>query len=336
MNAAMPDGRLGLLTATPDLVAAGLMPALVERLAIDGLRPLAALPHVYSPAETFMMYNGKPTHPRSDRARIHSNWLAPRLFTGGVSLVIVLRADTAHKDGTQARLCAIKGSSRRGQASAAQLRSLSPSCDRSLSLVHCPDDDTSVMHELRLLFGSALARWINGPCALDRPLLPPEWLPALVPAAAAESAAGSMLAAWPVLLRRATCVLAADPLGGVDLALATDMAAALQDLGKALDAMGTAGGPEDLWCGLAALRPFATVLHRQSADAMAEAGADGTGYARAAARATLSRVVLAACEADAVDPVLSGLLARAFSAAGTPLSHWEEQRLHVIAAYHAA
>lgn len=335
MNASMPDTRLGLLTATPDLVAAGLLSALVERLAIDGLRPLAALPHVYSPAETFMLYDGKPTHPRSDRARIHSNWLTPRQFTGGVSLVMVLRADTADKDGTQARLCAIKGGSRRGQATAAQLRGLSPSCDRSLSLVHCPDDDTGVTHELRLLFGSALARWIDGPGALDRPLLPLEWLPALVPAAAAESAAGSVLAAWPTMLRRATCVLAADPLGGVDLPLATTMAAALQDLGKALDDIGTDGGPEDLWRGLAALRPLAAGLHRQSAAAMAEAG-DGTGYARAAARATLSRAVLAACEADAVNPVLSGLLARAFSAAGAPLSHWEEQRLHVTAAYHAA
>ena len=78
MNAPMSDARLGLLTATPDLVAAGLLPALVERLAIEGLRPLAALPHVYSPAETFMLYDGKSTHPRSDRARIQRARVRPR------------------------------------------------------------------------------------------------------------------------------------------------------------------------------------------------------------------------------------------------------------------
>jgi hypothetical protein len=122
MNAPMSDARLGLLTATPDLVAAGLLAALVERLAIEGLRPLAALPHVYSPAETFMLYGGKSTHPRSDCARIHSNWLAPRLFTGGVSLVMVLRADTSYKDGTQATLCAIKGGSRRNPPNLSEAR----------------------------------------------------------------------------------------------------------------------------------------------------------------------------------------------------------------------
>ena len=329
----MADLRLGLLTATPDLVAAGLLPSLVERLAANGLRPVAAMPRVYTSAETFMLYDGKPTHPRSDRSRLHSNWLAPRLFTGGVSLVLLLRSDAPRGD-AQMALCAIKGGSGYRQALEMQLRAISASCDRCLSLVHCPDDAVGVAHELRLLFGDSLADWTTSSAALNRPTLPIEWLPNLVPSQAEEIARTGVLEAWPELLRRGVCLLAADPLSGVDTELAASLGVGFDSSrAMATRAEGEAVAPT-LWRSLALLKPLLEQLHQQCVRAL-NVPVDPRGFARAAARATLSRILLAACSDRPVDPTLSASLVSALASVGSPPSYWEEQRLHVAAAYHA-
>lgn len=329
----MPNPRLGLITATPDLVSQGLVLALLDRLADHGLRPLSAIPHIFTAAETFMLYSGKSTHPRSERTQLHSGWLAPRLFMGGISLIILLRSDTEVTGGVQSYLCDIKGASRAGAATRNQLRGLSPSCDRNLSLVHCPDDEAGVVHELRLIFGKSFARWVDSLDPCDQNILSENWVTKLVPPSSSESGSAHPAASWTTALLRAVCLLVCDPACGVDTQLASSLIDALERLRVRVESAEGASASRILWTGLAALEEPATRLHATTVAAL-QSRSDVTGFARATARATLSRVIEASCAGECVDPVLSSLLVNALSALGSPPGYLEEQRLHVTTAYY--
>lgn len=333
----MNDSRIALLTATPDLVAGGLLPELAGRLEANGFHVAAALPIFFSDAQSFMLYAGKPTHVRTERGSLHASWLSPRLFTGGVSVVLILRAETGMgvTIDAQERLCALKGGSRWGEARADQLRGLAPSCDRSLSLVHSPDDFCGVLHELRLLFGGDLANWVQSAEALEWPLVPRPWVALLAPAEPAASFSTRSLHAWPWVIQRAMAIVAADPLSGVGVSVAAE-AFELTDVisERIASAPSLHDAEQAVWGSLTELLGVLVEFHRHGM-AHLNGAQDPISFARAAARATLTRALMAVCEMRPIDPRASLLLSEAFSRIGSPLSHWEAQRLHLGAAYHA-
>jgi len=331
----MNDSRIALLTATPDLVAGGLLPELASRLAANGFQVAAALPFVFSDAQSFMLYAGKVTHIRSEQGKLHASWLSPRLFSGGVSVVLILRVDTeAEGLHAQQRLCLLKGGSRWGEAGADQLRGISPGCDRSLSFVHSPDDFCGVLHELQLLFGRDLADWAQSAEALGRTAVPSTWLPLLAPAAPTTILSTRSLLAWPWAVQRALAIIAADPLSAVDIAKVIDAFNKTENIGEEISsATALQDATRIVWSKLAELRSGLAEIHQQVMIHLNGAD-DPISFSRAAARATLSRALVAICEMRPIDPRASLLLFDAFTRIGSPLSHWEAQRLHLGAAYH--
>lgn len=142
---------ISVLTATPDLIAQGLVPELIGRLAANRVRVIGAMPYAFSAPAAADLYRGRITHNRNE-SRVHSGWLNPQMFTAGSSLILYLGSDDPNLVLVDF-IREIKGGSRMGERDAHQLRSLSPITDRGFSLVHSPDDLDGVSHELGLVLG---------------------------------------------------------------------------------------------------------------------------------------------------------------------------------------
>lgn len=142
---------ISVLTATPDLIAQGLVMALIDRLAAHRVRVIGAMAYAFSAPVASELYGGRITNNR-DESRVHSGWLNPQLFTAGSSLILYLRSDDPNLVLVDF-IREIKGGSRMGERDANHLRSLSPITDRGFSLVHSPDNLDGVSHELELALG---------------------------------------------------------------------------------------------------------------------------------------------------------------------------------------
>jgi hypothetical protein len=324
----MSSTRIGILTATPDLVAQQLALPLIARLRAAGLTVAAVLPHVFTTAESFMLYRGQSTHPRSDASRLYSQWLSPRMFTGGGSLVLLLGWNADDRP-VQQVIRELKGKSDWKHARPEQLRSISPLCDRSMSLIHSPDDEEGMHHELALLFGPSLVAALTDLAAAS-----PEAPDAVLEAAFAPLAAGDgPLAILPRLVQRIGGLLAVDPQSGVGAADVGALLSAAEGLRA-----GLGGSPPDvaralLWDGMSAMADAAAAMSaRVHASPMPDD--DVRGYRRACIRRLLARVAEQCCRNPLADPLLGELLARTLEDLGVPMAYWEQQQLYVTLAYH--
>ena len=149
-------GNFASLLLTPDFCYHGdvlLLKHVLNSLSAD---VIAAVPLEISPPDVTEMYEGRVSH--KDRVRNSDNiWLSRRLYGLGVSLYLLLRGNV--RDGVDPlleRVRQIKGSSIRSEAAAGTLRSMSSLVDRCFSLVHSPDDEEGMRHDLQIALGSGL------------------------------------------------------------------------------------------------------------------------------------------------------------------------------------
>ena len=168
--------HFAVLTATPDLLAQGLIATLIEKLAQNGVRVIGAMPYRFSAAAAAELYAGRITHNRSE-SRLHSGWLNPQMFTAGPSLILFLTSSERNKPLVDF-IRDLKGGSRLGEHRAEHLRNLSPLTDRGFSLVHSPDDFDGVLHELRLVLGKRAIAQLLAP---GRPPLREEEIVSILP-----------------------------------------------------------------------------------------------------------------------------------------------------------
>lgn len=324
----MSKGRLAILTATPDLIAQRLVVPLMQRLSQNGIEAVAALPRVFSEPEAFMLYRGSPTHPRDEMSRLHSNWLMPRLFTGGQSLTLFLRGDSGGQD-LQEFVREMKGRSQLLAPRAEQLRGLSSLCDRNLSLVHSPDDDQGMEYEASLLFGPTFTEELR---SSDKPSLP-IWLFETIYPAIEYAPGQSPLETLPRVLQRAYCLMAADPQSAVSVPDISLIVAGLTSVCEEIRACYADDVVLGMWNGLASLVPQSRSIYTSIASCDFTKR-DVKSFSRATARLQLSRVLCDCLVAQHFDPLTSTLLVRAMADTGSPVEFWEAQQLHVVASYH--
>src|SRR5262249_26497149 len=165
-----------VLPATPDLLAQGLIPAMITKLTQSGVRVVGAMPYAFSAAAVAELYAGRITHNRSE-SRLHAGWLNPQMFTAGPSLILFL-ASSGERGPLVDFIRDVKGGSRLGERGAEHWRSLSPLTDRAFSLLHSPDDFGGVMHELRLMLGERAIAHLLAP---GRPTLRDEDVVSVLP-----------------------------------------------------------------------------------------------------------------------------------------------------------
>ncbi len=320
--------RYAVLTATPDLIAAGLVRALVERLKRRAIVPVAMIPHLFSDAESFMLYGGRVTH-QTGESRQHSKWLSPRMFEGGASLILLLR-QAAGGAPLQQRLMALKGRSRPGESRPDQLRGLSATVDRSFSLVHSPDDADGMLHEVDLLLGRAT---LDAATAPDAAPLSADHAAALFGKAAEPPA--NICDILFAIVSRAAALSAGDPSSGA--ATAAKSLFRRSEVARRQLAKGAAGAKLDAaaWRRMAVLSGELSEVFEQER-ARLDWDAPWTEVRRRLARTHLLRLLIEATDRARFDPRLSRALVDALRAAQVPLGYWEEHQLHVAAAFHGA
>lgn len=316
-----------VLTATPDLIAARLVRALVRRLKANGIVPVALIPHVFSEAESFMLYGGRVTH-QTGESRLHSKWLSPRMFTAGTSLVALLRQEGGGEP-LQRRLMSLKGRGRLGEYREDQLRGLSRSVDRSFSLVHSPDDLEGLMHETDLLLGRHVLRSAIEPglAALDE-----DEAAALVGEDKLDEA--HLFDILFQVIGRAAALCICDP--------GSESAGPARKLLRESEAERgrLAGEPlspalaDEAWRAVADRAEGLRALFRSERDRL-DWDLPWLDLRRRLARVRLLRLLVDASERAHFDPRVSEALVAALREAQLPLSRWEAHRLHVVAAFHA-
>ena len=316
-----------ILTATPDLIAGGLVRALLRRLKSNGIVPVALIPHVFSEAESFMLYGGRVTH-QTGESRLHSKWLSPRMFTAGTSLVALLRQDGGDEP-LQRRLMSLKGRGRLGEYREDQLRGLSRSVDRSLSLVHSPDDLEGLLHETDLLLGREVLH-----CALEPGL-----------AALGEEAAAALVGEdeggerhlFDILFQvigRAASLCVCDPSSG-SAAPARELLRESEAERRRLAAEPlTPGLADEAWRAVADRSEGLRALFRSERDRL-DWELPWLDLRRRLARVRLLRLLVEGSERSRFDPRLSEAVVEALRDAQLPLGRWETHRLHVVAAFHS-
>jgi hypothetical protein len=197
-----------------------------------------------------------------------------------------------------------------------------------LSVVHSPDDDEGVEYELQLLFGPEFAVRINqlAGAALESEAL------YLVGQHAREDGASSVFSGLPNILARAGACLYGSPVFTEKDRL-LELIDGLRQLSKDVSRQAAHAQVPLLWSGLASFKKDFIVLH----ECCKEGVTDNTSLKQSLYRYRLvcmTNTMIAACDPALFKVDVSEELCRAFSAAGLVLDHWEEQALHVVAAYH--
>lgn len=140
---------LGMLVLTPDAAELGLTrPILCRAVQQTGSSVMGALLHRYTAYDTLITYRNRTSTPRTSKR--DASLLIRELFNQGPCLVAIFKrqsGDDASSD-LQRDLARVKGPSPFGKASQEQIRSVSKICDRTLSLVHSPDDAEGFLFEL--------------------------------------------------------------------------------------------------------------------------------------------------------------------------------------------
>lgn len=315
----MKDLNIAILTATPDLISQNLLFQLIQQLKSYSIYPIAIIPKVFSSAESFMLYNGIQTHPRTNENRLHSNWLSPRLFTGGMSVVLVLITDD--KEDLQEKLRFLKGGSRLNEKNADKLRGISTLCDRSHSLIHSPDDKAGFNHEIKLLFGNDFLTHLYDKRISDD----------LIKIFSSKHI-NNTLELLPLLIQKAYCLFLMDPefkINEENLLLTIQK---ISELRQHLSKPYTSNTLDHFWNSLSSLsNNMIEVYNQLMQNPMPK---DLKPFNRYLAKLQLARVIIEACNRSIFDPITSGSLIKCFNDIDHPLNHWEQQQLHIIAAYH--
>jgi hypothetical protein len=320
------EARYAVLTATPDLVQQHLLPRLLQMLLDHQIDVVAAIPRVFTAADAVMLYDGHITH-KSEEPRTHSGWLAPRLFAAGPSLMLVLRSRTAG-EALVARVAALKGRSRIGQYRSDQMRGLSRITDRSLSLVHSPDDFAGVLHELGLFAGT---RGIAAVFEEQRGALAKAVLEAILPSTTLASEPNPFDILPRVMAQAAAmCACAALNSPHEALSLLHELQACRRELGRfpidsALELA--------LWRLLAPLQGHVDALFKAERDKL-DWNWPAQDLRHALKRLELLSVLRRSCSPRDFDLQESNALADALRACHLPPAPWDEHRLDLIAAYH--
>ncbi|CAH0305764.1 hypothetical protein [Pseudomonas brassicacearum] len=322
-----PETELGLITVTPDAMAQDLLKPILEALHNADIYVVAAMPHRFSIPEVLLLYQGRITHDRGE-SRTLSNWLSPRSFTAGGSVVLAVRSRQALPQGLQPYIASLKGSSRMAEPKVGKLRALTTWCERSLSVVHSPDDDDGVEHELQLLFGPEFAVRINqlADAALESEVL------YLVGQHARVDGASSVFSGLPNILARGVACLYGSPVFTAKDRL-LELIEGLRRLSRDVSRQAAHAQVPFLWSGLASFKKDFIALH----ECCKEGVMDNASLKQSLYRYRLmcmTNTMVAACDPALLKVDVSEELCRAFSAAGLVLDHWEEQALHVVAAYH--
>ncbi len=157
-------GEFGMIVLTPDTAELRLCAPILERLRNRlNATIMGAIPHQYTPSDVLVTYRDRATHKRNSEP-VSSTFIAGDFFALGPSLMVFLwrPLDLSGRE-LQADIAASKGPSAYGMASPDDLRSLSPVCDRCLSLVHSPDTRADFEFELKRVLGIEAARlYIKG------------------------------------------------------------------------------------------------------------------------------------------------------------------------------
>ncbi|MCA5974447.1 MULTISPECIES: hypothetical protein [Pseudomonas] len=323
----MPNTELGLITVTPDAMAQGLLKPLLDALNNADIYIVAAIPHRFSMPEVLLLYQDRITHDRKE-SRTLSNWLSPRSFTAGGSVVLAVRSRKAHPQGLQPFIAALKGSSRMAEPKVGKLRAITAWCERSLSLVHSPDDEEGVDHELTLLFGPELLIRINQleGLALERDVL------RLLALHAREDVASSIFSGMPNILARGCACLYGSPIFTKKDQL-LNLIDRLRRLSKNVSRQAAHEQVSFFWSALESFKKDFVALHECCKQGLM----DNVSIKQSLYRYRLvcmTNTMIAACDPVMFKVDVSEELCNTFSSAGIVLDHWEEQSLHIVAAYH--
>ncbi|WP_339431387.1 MULTISPECIES: hypothetical protein [unclassified Pseudomonas] len=322
-----PDKELGLITVTPDAINQDLLKPILEALKDADIYVVAAMSHRFSMPQVLLLYQDRITHDRGE-SRTLSNWLSPRSFTAGGSVVLAVRSRQARPQGLQPYIASLKGSSRMAEPKAGKLRALTAWCERSLSVVHSPDDNEGVEHELQLVFGSEFIVRIKhlADAALDNDAL------CLLGQHAREERASSVFSGLPSILARGVACLYGSPVFANKHQL-LKLIDGLRQLSKDVSRQAAQDQAGFLWSALAPFKKNFIALHENSKDGVM----DNASLKQSLYRYRLvcmTHTMIAACDPALFKVDVSQELCHAFGTAGLVLDHWEEQALHVLAAYH--
>jgi hypothetical protein len=327
--------RYAALMLTPDFAPQGLMRPLFEWFERWGCLPVAAVPHCFNPAEITLLYAGRVTH-RSRKGRMHSSWLSPRLYGLGASVLLILRG-TDGAEPLQERIRRDKGISRYGEHTSEHLRGISRIADRCISLVHSPDDYEGFLHLTELVIGMEAAAAALRP---GRETISEEHLSALAPKVdlAAEPHPFDLLLR---LMQQGVALVIADPMAHGPTLLPRELFRAVgEERGRLNDLASDRRLDADpwrletqTWRSLSRLAPQLAALTAQQSDAR-DASGSWDGLKVAHARLELCRVMQEMCARESFDPRLSHDIVEIFRRNHLALDAWDEQRLHVLAAFH--
>jgi hypothetical protein len=173
------EARLGMIILLPDAMVTRAWRPIWQRLQVLGLDIVAVGAQQLRPHQMTELYAGSAVKPHN-RARPPAGWLPYQLAALDMSIPVVLRA---HAPIDLSRvLDQWKGPSRYGDRDPGDLRSVSRSSDRCLSLLHTCDNVSELARDLTLLFGAETADAIRQDMCTslpaDVPLLLRDYLPA--------------------------------------------------------------------------------------------------------------------------------------------------------------
>jgi hypothetical protein len=320
--------QYGLLLLTPDFAPQKLIRPLFDWFERWDSEPVAAAAHCFNVAEITLLYAGRVTH-RSRKGRMHSGWLSPRLYGLGTSLLLVLKSRVGAPP-FQYRISKVKGISRYGEHTEAHVRGMSKISDRCLSLIHTPDNYEGFFHLAELVVGS------EGTAAALHPEREPiaeEQLATLInkPDLKDEIHPFDLIFR---LIEQAAILLRVDPRVKIpprilntvfrEVAAARDRLARLSESQQLED---------ETWNALSKLQPALADLTSRQLQPVAEIES-WPKLKFSNAMLELCRVLQEMCERKTFNTLLSHDLVEIFRRVQLPLDAWEEQRLHVLAAFH--
>jgi hypothetical protein len=195
-------------------------------------------------------------------------------------------------------------------------------------MVHSPDDDEGVEHELKLLFGPELAASINQleGVALEREAL------CLVGQHAREDDASSVFSGLPNILAKGGACLYASPVF-TEKNLLLDLIDRLRRLSRDVSRQAAHAQVSFLWSGLDSFKKDFIAVHEICKKGLMHNISVKQSLYRCRL-VCMTNTMIAACDPAMFKVDVSEELCGAFSAAGLVLDHWEQQALHVLAAYH--
>ena len=153
------DGGTALVAVLPDMVQHGVWDALGRRLAAAAVEIVATTVIRVSPDDVIRLY-ARNHRDGATRRPPESTHLSMELFSLDATVPVLLRTRLPGVDLVDV-IARWKGESAHGRRRPGDLRSVAPSADRCLSLLHAPDDRPGLHHDGRVLFGPMFDRLLE-------------------------------------------------------------------------------------------------------------------------------------------------------------------------------